>query len=142
MERTEQALIQHECAQLVLHYAHLNDLGDWQGLAQTFTEDATFARPSAPDEIIRGRDRILESFLARTPSRTVHVVTNIMVTAISASEATSRCTIQLFPATAEMEDGVASHGRVAPLVGGSVDRLCLENGKWLFSERRGYLTIK
>ena len=142
MERIEQALIQHECAQLVLHYAHLNDLGDWQGLAQTFTEDATFARPSAPDEIIRGRDRILASFLARTPNRTVHVVTNIMVTAISASEATSICTIQLFPATARMEDGVASHGRAAPLVGGSVDRLCRENGKWLFSERRGYLTIK
>ena len=142
MERTEQALIQHECAQLVLHYAHLNDLCDWQGLAQTFTEDATFARPSAPDEIIRGRDRILESFLARTPSRTVHVVTNIMVTAISPRAATSRCTIQLFPATAAGQDSVLSHSRAAPLVGGSLDRICLENGQWLFSERCGYLTIK
>jgi len=142
MERIEQAMIQYECSQLILHYAHLNDLGDWQGLAQTFTKDATFARPLAPDEVIRGRDRILESFLARTPRRTVHVVTNIVVTAISTREATSRCTIQLFPATAEMEDGVATHGRAAPLVGGSVDRICLKNGEWLFSERRGYVTIK
>lgn len=142
MERIEQALIQHECAQLVLRYAHLNDLGDWQGLAETFTEDATFARPSAPDDIIHGRDKILESFLARTPARSVHVVTNIMVTAISLCEATSRCTIQLFPATTKAEDGIASHSRATPVIGGSLDCLRFENGRWLFSERRGFLTIK
>ena len=142
MERIEQALIQHECAQLILHYAHLNDLGDWHGLAQTFTEDASFARPSAPDEIIRGRDRILESFLARMPGQTVHVVSNIMVTAISPNEAKSRCTIQLFQATDKAEGEVATHRRETPLIGGPLDHLRLTDGQWLFSERRGFLTIK
>jgi len=142
MERVETALIQHECAQLILRYAHLNDLGDWQSLAETFTEDATFTRPSAPDDIIHGRSDILQSFLARKSGRTVHVVTNIMVTALSLVEATSRCTIQLFPATSNAEDEIASHSRETPLIGGSSDRLRLENGQWLFSERRGYLTIK
>jgi len=142
MERVETALIQHECAQLVLRYAHLNDLGDWHNLAATFTEDATFARPSAPDDIIYGRDDILQSFLARKSGRSVHVVTNIMVTALSLDEATSRCTIQLFPATSTADDEIASHGRETPVIGGSADRLRLENGRWLFAERRGYLTIK
>jgi len=138
----EQAVIQHECAQLILRYAHLNDLGDWQGLAATFTKDATFTRPSAPDEIICGRDNILDSFLARKPGRTVHVVTNIMVTAISPGEATSRCTIQLFLATGAEEDGAAAPARAMPLIGGSLDRLRREAGQWLFSERRGFLTIR
>ena len=78
MKQTDRVLIQYECEQLILRYAHLNDLGDWQGLANTFTEDATFSRPSAPEDIIRGRRNILDSFLARKPGKTVHVVTNIM----------------------------------------------------------------
>lgn len=142
MERVETALIQHECMQLILRYSYLNDLGDWHGLAATFTEDATFTRPSAPDDIIHGRSDILQSFLARKSGKTVHIVTNIMVTALSSVEATSRCTIQLFPATPNAEDEIASHSRETPLIGGSSDRFRLESGQWLFSERRGYLTIK
>ena len=183
MERVETALIQHECMQLILRYSYLNDLGDWHGLAATFTEDATFTRPSAPDDIIHGRSDavlnpggvrigtaeiyrqveqfddivdavcvgqqwqddvrvILLSFLARKSGKTVHIVTNIMVTALSSVEATSRCTIQLFPATSNAEDEIASHSRETPLIGGSSDRFRLESGQWLFSERRGYLTIK
>ncbi|MEK9856182.1 MAG: hypothetical protein VW495_15385, partial [Rhodobiaceae bacterium] len=71
-----------------------------------------------------------------------HVVTNIMVTTISATEAESRCIIQLFPATSPAEGGVALHARETPFIGGSLDRFRCEDGRWLFSERRGYLTIK
>ena len=44
MKQPDRVIIQHECEQLILRYAHLNDLGDWQGLAGTFTEDASFSR--------------------------------------------------------------------------------------------------
>ncbi|MEL0134542.1 MAG: hypothetical protein VW830_13900, partial [Rhodobiaceae bacterium] len=86
---------------------------------------------------IRGRRNILDSFLARKPGRTVHVVT-----AISDTEAASRCIIQLFPTTSPAEGGVALHARETPFIGGSLDRFRCEDGRWLFSERRGYLTIK
>ena len=142
MKQPDRVIIQHECEQLILRYAHLNDLGDWQGLAGTFTEDASFSRPSAPENIIQGRCDSLKSFLARKPGRTVHVVTNIMVTAISATEAASRCIIQLFPTTSPAEGGVALHARETPFIGGSLDRFRCENGQWLFSKRRGFLTIK
>ena len=142
MKQSDRVLIQYECEQLILRYAHLNDLGDWQGLANTFTEDATFSRPSTPEDIIQGRSNILDSFLARKPGQTVHVVTNIMVTAISATEATSRCIIQLFPARSPTEGGVALHARETPFIGGSLDRFQCEKDQWLFSERRGFLTIK
>ncbi|MGB1921194.1 MAG: nuclear transport factor 2 family protein [Candidatus Puniceispirillaceae bacterium] len=142
MKKLDRMLIQHECEQLILRYAHLNDLGDWHGLADTFTEDAIFSRPSAPEEIIQGRHKILESFLARKPVWTVHVVTNIMVTTLSATEATSHCTIQLFQATPEAEGAVASHARETAIIGGSLDRFRCADEQWLFSERRGFLTIK
>jgi len=149
MERIDRMLIEHECQKLILRYAHLNDAGAWQELADTFTDDATFARPSAPDEIIRGRKDILASFAARDPGHSTHVVTNILVTAESPTMATARSTIQLFLATGpdDPEDSranrvVASHAGAAPLIGEFLDRLRLENDQWLFSERRGRVTIR
>jgi len=161
MERIDRMLIEHECQKLILRYAHLNDAGAWQELADTFTDDATFARPSAPDDIIRGRKDILASFAARDPGHSTHVVTNILVTAESPTMATARSTIQLFLATGpdkpvdepaddpgdDPQDSwanrvVASHARAAPLIGEFLDRLRLENDQWLFSERRGRVTIR
>jgi len=149
MDRIDRMLIEHECQKLILRYAHLNDAGAWQELADTFTDDATFARPSAPDDIIRGRKDILASFAARDPGYSTHVVTNILVTAESPTMATARSTIQLFLATGpdDPEDSradrvVASHARAAPLIGEFLDRLRLENDQWLFSERRGRVTIR
>ena len=106
MKQSDRVLIQYECEQLILRYAHLNDLGDWQGLANTFTEDATFSRPSAPEDIIREGATFL-IVLARKPGQTVHVVTNIMVTAVSA---TSHISLHhpAFPARSPAEGGVAT----------------------------------
>ena len=142
MDPIDRMLIEHECQKLILHYTHLMDCGEWESLAATFTEDAIFARPSSPDDVIHGRDNILASFTARPAGITEHVVTNIMVTVISDTEAAARSTVLLFPGKAEPGDKVASHARDMPVVGHFVDRLRLENDRWLFSTRRGYLTIK
>ena len=142
MEHIDRMLIEHECQKLILRYAYLNDAGAWQELADTFTDDATFARPSAPDDIICGRANILASFVARDPGDNRHIITNILVTAESSTTATARSTIQLFLATSGSDGSVASHARAAPLIGEFLDCLRLENDQWLFSERRGCMTIR
>lgn len=141
MKPIDRMLIEHECQKLIIHYTHLMDVGEWEELAATFTEDAIFARPSSPEDVIHGRDNILASFHARTAGITEHVVSNILVTVMSATEAKARSTVLLFPGKAAPDKKMASHARETPVVGHFVDRLRLENDRWLFSERRGLLTI-
>lgn len=50
--RTEIALIQWECQQLLNRVTLLTDNADWQVLVQCYTEDALLARPSDPNNPI------------------------------------------------------------------------------------------
>jgi hypothetical protein len=134
--------IEHACARLIRLYANLNDAGRWEEAASLYTEDGVFCRPSAPDEEIRGRAAILDSFLARPTRVTCHLVTNIVLDVLSESEARAFSRIVLFQATPESDGDVAHHSRAQPLIGAFTDRLVLHIEGWKFSERRGSITIR
>jgi hypothetical protein len=127
--REDERAIEHECARLVAHYANLNDAVAWEELADLFTPDGRLARPTAPDDIISGRDAILAAFTARPPRRTRHVCTNVVIRVINEREASGECAIALFLADDKVK------------VGSFNDRFRLTEQGWRFAERRGTLTF-
>lgn len=135
-------LIEHACARLIKIYANLNDAGRWEDVASLYAEDAIFCRPSAPDEEIRGRGAILDSFRTRPGRVTCHLVTNIVVDVVSVGEARAFSRILLYQAGAGFDGEVAQHHSAQPLIGTFKDRFVLLNEGWKFSERRGAVTIR
>ena len=73
MTDDERRAIEADCERLIKHYVNVNDAQDWHAVADLYTEDARFARPSKPDEFVHGRAAILASFLAR-PARAFSVI--------------------------------------------------------------------
>lgn len=67
------------CEQVIRQFALLNDRHDHEGLAALFTADGVFARPSAPELPVHGREAILHSFRARPPRTTCHLMLNTLV---------------------------------------------------------------
>lgn len=62
MTPIERIIAEHECQKQILTYAQLNDAEDWRAVADLYTNDGTFARPSDPNTIISGRQNIFDSF--------------------------------------------------------------------------------
>lgn len=129
MTRDEERAVEHDCAQLIARYANLNDAGAWHEVAALFVPDGRLARPTAPDDVIVGRDAILAAFLARPARRTRHLCTNVAIRALSEDEAEGECAIALFLA----DDTVR--------VGSFHDRFRRTPEGWRFAERRGTLTF-
>lgn len=129
MNRDEERAIEHDCAQLVAHYANLNDAAAWEEVAALFVDDGRLARPTAPDDVIVGRDAILAAFLARPARRTRHLCTNVVIRALNADEAEGESAIALF-----LADDVVR-------VGSFHDRFRRTQAGWRFAERRGTLTF-
>ena len=136
MTPLDRMLAEHEISRLTTQFALLNDSGDWDAVAATFTEDASFVRPAGGDPVA-GRAAIHASFASRPPRKSCHLITNIVVDVISETEATSRCTLLLYAAPAG-ESAAASPG----LIGGFRDRLVRTADGWRFSERVGFLDLK
>jgi uncharacterized protein (TIGR02246 family) len=139
----EHLLIVQACTALIHRFADRNDARDANALADMFVEDGVFARPTAPDKPVTGREAIRAQFAARPPGKlTRHICSNTIVTVVSASEATAVSTILLYTAT-------LSEGAVLPvkadakqLLGAYEDRIVRDNdGAWKFKERRGSLAM-
>lgn len=78
----ERQAIEHECSKLVTLFCNFNDARDYQSLADLFTEDGVFARPTDPGNPIKGRATIRERFNAKPKELlTRHLVSNVIVTA-------------------------------------------------------------
>ncbi|MFD1789880.1 nuclear transport factor 2 family protein [Sphingomonas floccifaciens] len=121
--------VEHACAKLIARYANLNDAGDWAGVAALYAVDGRMARPTAPDDWITGRDAILAAFRARPARTTRHLCSNIVVDVLSSDSAVAESAMALFlPGE-------------PPKLGGFYDRFVREDGKWLFAERRGFLSF-
>ena len=71
--------IEADCERLIKRYVNLNDAQDWEAVADLYTADARFARPSKPGEFLEGRAAILAGFLARPPRAQRHAIANIVV---------------------------------------------------------------
>ncbi|MBJ7484477.1 nuclear transport factor 2 family protein [Brevundimonas sp.] len=123
------------CTRLIFQFAAANDARRWEDAAALFVEDGLFARPTAPDQPVVGRTAILAAFQARPPRLTRHVVSNVIVTTESETEAHAHSLIQLY---LEDENGQAK----PPLIGEFHDRLVLVMAGWRFRERRGALIFR
>jgi hypothetical protein len=87
MSPGETAEIERACARLVLEFAKFNDDWDHEALAALFVEDCSFARPLDPAHPYYGRDKVHAIFRDRARRLTRHVMTNILITVVSATEA-------------------------------------------------------
>ena len=137
----ERVSIAWECERLIHRYAMLNDAGDFHAMADMFAEGGGYSRPTAPDAFIRGRDKVLESYLARPPRYTRHMITSVVITIEDADHATGHSYLALHTGKPGEEGGV---GQADPayLIGDFKDVFVREGGAWKFFERRGSLAMK
>lgn len=112
----------------VRRFAMLNDAHDHDGLAAMFTDHGSFARPTEPDAPIIGKEAIRAFFRDRPKRVTRHVMANIVVDIVSDGEVRAHSYVLL-------------HMAHKTLVGDFHDRLLLQDGVWLFAERRGTLAF-
>lgn len=88
------------CASLFNRFSTCNDAGEFEEMANVFTIDARFARPTDPGNYTEGRDNILASFKARPRDRVSrHLITNIVIDVKDAGSATGKCYATLFTAS-------------------------------------------
>lgn len=66
MDPKETALIEQSCIKLVNQFANYNDAMRYEELAELFTEEASFARPTDPENYTVGKEQILAAFLNKS----------------------------------------------------------------------------
>lgn len=140
MTPVERAVIAWECERLIHRYAMLNDVGDFQAMADMFVEDGVFARPSQGDVLIRGRDKILEAYTSRPARFTRHLITTLCVTVEDADNATAHSYLSLH--TGQPGEGFPRTAEPAYVIGDFKDRFVRWGDDWKFKERLGSLALK
>ncbi|MFC7519637.1 nuclear transport factor 2 family protein [Xanthomonas populi] len=138
---TAKASIVVACEQVIRQFAWYNDQHDHDGLAGLFTEDAVFARPSAPDAPVRGREAIRRAFAERPPRTSCHLMLDTVVSVQSPVLANARSHVLLY--TASVTSGSPPwQADGAALLGTFEDVLVCEQGLWLFQQRLGALLLR
>jgi hypothetical protein len=141
MPPSERAQIEWACTHLTHRFAQLLDARRFEALAALFTEDGAFARPSAPDEVVRGRDRILAAYQARPAGKaTRHIITNTAIEVDGPDAARGVCYILLYTATPVQGAGPLKADPVQA-IGEYRDRFVREAGEWKFAERLGSVSM-
>ena len=140
MTPIERAAIGWECERLIHHYAMLNDAGDFAAMAEMFTEDGVFARPSQGEVLIRGKAAILAAYASRPPRFTRHLITSVVVTVEDEDNARAHSYLTLH--TGQAGEGFPRPAEPAYLIGDFRDRFVRAGGAWKFSERLGSLALK
>ena len=138
MDRTERAVATTEITQLICHYGHCLDRGNFDGLQALFTEDAEFhvgpdpgvESPLRGDAGIRQTiERRWRTFAGREQRR--HVMSNVAIGSLTAEMAEVRTTITVFVVGRGRGEQVHAHGL------GVFDDIVVRRGDtWLFRERR------
>jgi ketosteroid isomerase-like protein len=136
----ERAAIGWECERLIHLYSMLNDAGDFQAMADMFTPDGVFARPSQGDVLIRGRDAILAAYTSRPPRFTRHMITTVVVTVEDADNAVAHSYLSLH--SGQAGEGLPRPAEPGYLIGDFKDRLVRVEGVWKFQARLGSLALK
>jgi hypothetical protein len=136
----ERAAIGWECERLIHLYAMLNDAGDFTAMAEMFTDDGVFARPSQGDVLIRGKAAILAAYTSRPPRFTRHLISSVVVTVEDRDNARAHSYLSLH--TGQPGEGLPRPAEPAHLIGDFKDRFVLRAGIWRFSERLGSLALK
>jgi SnoaL-like domain len=139
-KRVEDAVMQCECQQLLNRMANLMDQQQWQALALCYTEDAILSRPSNPENPIRGRKAILESFLARSPRTSGHSIVNSVFTITSKDSVTAKSRVWLINGPVDASSPVIAHTPL--LIGSFTDHIKWQGTQWLVAKRDGSIEIK
>ena len=134
----QKSAIEWECRQLALRFTAHNDRQEWDEMCSLLTENATFARPTDPDNPLKGRAAIQAAYEARATDRiTRHICTNMIITAMSPSQASGTMYALLYAgSTGNPADlGLVADGR--QLVGEFADDYVLTEDGWRIDSRRG-----
>ena len=131
------------CRSLVVEFGSLIDAGRTDELAGLLVPEASFARPTAPDQIVHGADNILAAFATRPKNLvTQHLNLNIRIALTGRDTATGESIVVLYRADAgdPLEPG---KGRKAtgPLIGTWSDTFVRTGAGWRFKDRRGRVTM-
>lgn len=138
MKDKKRLRIEAEVAKLPLLFAKYADNGDHEALADLFTEDCQMARPFQPDHPYHGRERVQAIFRDRPPILVRHIVTNVLVEVISATEARGTNYLTMLSSHEGTEPPQPSG---AIYVGGFDDHYVLNEGKWRFMSRYGCVVL-
>ena len=134
--------IEADCEKLIRRYVNLNDAQDWEAVANLYTEDARFARPSKPGEFVEGRSAILASFTARPPRAQRHVIANTIVDVEDADNVRAFSVIVLYMGDKAEDGGLPIQDAKSPLIGTFTDKLVRTADGWRFAERVGGLDFR
>lgn len=141
----ERRAIEQDCAKLAMQSMQFNDDQNWDALSDLFTEDGSFARPTDPDNPLRGREAIRGAFKARPAHRlTCHLCTSVIVDAIDADHAKGRTTLTLFTGDASNKAENPVMGVVADhkkFIGFIEDEFVRTDAGWRIEKRLGRITF-
>jgi hypothetical protein len=137
-------VIERACERLINEFFEAIDLRNEAHLDNLFTEDATYARPIAPDTIVSGRDTIRKAFEARPGGRVMrHTCSNVRITVESAERATGVHRVVLITGPdqppPDLQFGYQADAR--QLVGEFADVFVKTPQGWRFQSRRGRVIL-
>jgi hypothetical protein len=138
MSPDERIVIESECRQLALCFMALNDQKKWHDMCALLTDDASFARPTDPDNPISGRAEIQAAFEARPAGRiTRHICTNMIVTVESAEKATGTMYALLYTGAADNQGDLGVIADERQLLGEFYDDYVRTEDGWRIAKRSG-----
>jgi hypothetical protein len=133
--------IEQSCSKLVNQFAVYNDLGRYEEVADLFTDDGRYARPTDPASFVEGKANLLAAFKARPHDKLVrHLVSNVLIEVTSATTAKGFSYVTQY--SGNTSNPAATHGWQAnpsQLVGEYVDDYELTPTGWKIRQRSGKL---
>ena len=87
MDDGQRLAIELACGKLPLLFAKYADNGDVEAMGQLFTPDCEFSRPFQPEDPFYGRNAVEGVFRNRPPILVRHIVTNVLVEAVTETRA-------------------------------------------------------
>lgn len=139
MDAMQQLVIEQACTKLMNQFAVLNDQGRFGELADLFTDNASYARPIAPDALIEGKANIRATFESRPKERVGrHIISNIIIDVQGPERAKGLCYVLLYSGHVEKPAEKFGLQAIPPqLVGEFHDEFVLTPGGWKFQVRKG-----
>ena len=136
MDELQSLLIERACSRLVLLAAEHADQHRAAEFAALFVPEAVLSRPNA--EPLRGCEAIHAAYAQRPASRfTRHVVTNIRVEVLSATEARAASLVLLWAGSTDDEPGPRGRpAQAGQVLGEFDDRFTLTPDGWRIASRR------
>jgi hypothetical protein len=139
MTPSEAAEIERACTRLILEFAKFNDDWDHQSLADLFVEDCVFARPLDPTHPYYGKDKVHAIFRDRGRRLTRHIMTNILITPVSATQANGTSYVTMM--SAPNPDEQWPREGEGTFIGTFDDTFVKTDAGWKFKSRSGNVAL-